>query len=365
MRDQPRIGRREAFWLVVIFIITKVFLAYPRTMAEIGETAAWVVIIVGGLVSALAWWVLGSLLNRHPGASLIEAARRVGGTAAALAVGLGFTAMFVFMAATVLRQFGETIINAILPEMPISAILIPFVVVFSYAAYQGVEPLTRVTWYVTPWIVGGAGVIVAMTLALESDVGRLFPLLGTGPAVIIPAGALRSSMFIEMVLVGLLRPSLDPRVRPVPFGLACLSTSVAIFVVIQVAYLTSFPPPLAGTTALPMYTMARLIAVGRFVQRVESVMFFIWVLAGCGKLTAAVYAASVSLAESLRLPAYRPLIFPLAVLVLTLSFLPENLSEATRLDADVLRVYGIIPAFVLPALVWLIDLARGSRHAKA
>ena len=82
------------------------------------------------------------------------------------------------------------------------------------------------------------------------------------------------------------------------------------------------------------------------------------------KVCALFYGASVSLARGFKLPVYRPLLFPLAVLVYGLNFLIPSFAAVAFLDATILRDYGW--AFALPTLVWLLVKLRskgGPKHS--
>jgi len=118
-----------------------------------------------------------------------------------------------------------------------------------------------------------------------------------------------------------------------------------------------FGPPDAAQQPFPMFTLARLVYLGRFLQRTESLIVMFWFFAAAVRIAMLFHAAAVGIADSLGLPAYRPLIFPLAVLVFSLSLLPEDFLVVLRLERDWIRTTGNL-VLLIPLLLLMIAVVR-------
>ncbi|NLY50976.1 MAG: GerAB/ArcD/ProY family transporter [Firmicutes bacterium] len=68
-------------------------------------------------------------------------------------------------------------------------------------------------------------------------------------------------------------------------------------------------------------SMLREVNVGDFLTRVEVVGIFTWTLGGFLKLSLCYWVLSLGLAEFLGLPDYRSLVFPLGIIMVSLSIL--------------------------------------------
>ncbi|MDA8210631.1 MAG: endospore germination permease [Clostridia bacterium] len=355
---EGHIGYREAVALLAIMLITKVFLTCPSNISDLGGTAGWLVVLVYLLVAVVAVLPGLALLKRYPDRTLIEVAEEFGGAITGILVALLLFGYFLLSTVIIMRQFTETVIVALLPTTPISLITVFFLLGMLYPCYQGIESLTRGAWLLMPFFALGLFGVLALVLPWANP-DYLFPFWGPGLPAILKAGPMKSSMLGEILLVTLLNPYLRDRQKVTAVVMSSLIISGLIFTLTVLVYQMVFPYPASGTEiTYPMYNLARLIYFGRFVQRVESIFIFIWVFSLLVNVSALFYGTTVSLARGLNLPFYRPLLFPVAVLIYSLNFLILNFPTAAWLDAEVLHNYGWIIAFGLPALVWLLAKLR-------
>ena len=111
--------------------------------------------------------------------------------------------------------------------------------------------------------------------------------------------------------------------------------------------------------SFPFYQLSRTISLGRFFQRVEPVYIIVWGINGIVKLGITLYAAAFTLAESLKLPDYRPFIWPLSLIIFILSFFPPDLPTVVYLDIHYLRPGAYIPNYLIPLALLLILWFKG------
>lgn len=355
---EGHIGYREGIALLAITLSSKVFLTCPRNLISEGQTAGWLVSLAHLLVALVAVLPGLVLLKKYPDRTLIEIAEESGGAVTGILVSLLMFFFFVFTVIIILRQFTETVIVALLPTTPISIITLFFLLGMVYPCYQGIESLSRGAWLLMPYLLIGLFGVLALVLP-KANVDYILPFWGAGLPHVLKAGALKSSMLGEILLVTLLNPYLRDRQKLTPVVIGSLVIYGVLFTLTVLIYQMVFPFPSATSLGpYPLYNMARLVYFGRFLQRVEAIFVFIWVFSLLVAMSAIFYGASVSLARGLKLPVYRPLLFPVAVLVYSLNFLVPNFPSAAWLDAEVLHNYGWTIAFGLPALVWLLSRVK-------
>ncbi|HYG60765.1 MAG TPA: hypothetical protein VD902_22035, partial [Symbiobacteriaceae bacterium] len=92
--------------------------------------------------------------------------------------------------------------------------------------------------------------------------------------------------------------------------------------------------------------------------RTEALLVMFWFFASITRLACLFHGAVVALTGTLRLPYYRPVIFPVAVLAYSLSLVPEDAVALVRLVR-----FWTIPTgtgvMLIPSLLLLIALIRG------
>jgi hypothetical protein len=128
--------------------------------------------------------------------------------------------------------------------------------------------------------------------------------------------------------------------------------SIGIFTVIGASRLT-----------FPTYAIATLVTFGEFFQRIESLFVFVWFFSASISLTVLFHMTCLSTAQVLELPEYKPLIWPISVIVFVFSFLPSNIVQVFHLDFTSLgRVYGggilLLPVGLY---IWSIIFKKGRK----
>jgi len=354
-----RLGHRETALLLIVVLDARIFLGLPRAMAEIGGTASWLVVSVACAVALLAYLLLDALLARFPGDDLIAIAQHVAGPLT-MPIGLTFFAFFLAITANIIRLFAETFVIGILPHTPIGTIAGFLLVLLVLAGYFGLEAITRLAMLYAPYIFFFL-LLIFVSVAPNANPLNLTPIWGSGLTAIVRDSLPRSSIFAELVLMGFLAPMLREQSRRRWVGLMALIASYLVMVLNAVVYTMVFDYPGTARLVFPIYQLTRLIALMEFFQRVEAVFVFLWFFTAAIALSALFYAVAYTFTRTFALSTHRPILFPMAVIVYAISLLPGSFAQVARFDADFIRVYGWMPAFLLPAILLGLAILRGKK----
>ncbi|MDA8233334.1 MAG: endospore germination permease [Clostridia bacterium] len=358
LRD-GQIGYREAMALLATTLTMHVFLTLPQHYIIEGKTAGWMLPMVDFLFTLGVLFLWLPLVKANPHKTIVEVAEESGGPITGTLVGVLIFIYFVFLTVIIMRQFTETVIVALLPTTPISVISILFLVAMIYSAYQGIESLSRGAWLLMPFIIIGLLGVLALILPRANPV-TIFPFWGSGIPEILKFGVIKSFLPMQIILISMLIPYLRDKTRLTTVAVGSLTISAVLIALTVLVYIMVFPVPSSiNSGPYPLENLARLIYYGRFIQRVESIFIFIWIFGMLVKASALFYLAAISLARGLKLPEYRPLLFPLVILVYGLNFMIPNFPTAVWLDKNIYRSFGWILAITIPALVWLLYKLKG------
>lgn len=350
MIKEGKFGLSEAIILLILSNMARIFLPYPRLLAELGGPAAWMTPI-GGLAVALAGVYLMTLvLKKSPDSTIIEITEEALGPVAGIAVNLVVVSFFISVSMLFTREFSEALIVSALPYTPISAITAVYLGVGLLGAYLGIEAMSRTARLTAPYIFGGT-VILLISLSPQWNIHNLFPFFGTGPVQVFGLGAFSTAALTEIILGAILVQAMG---GPEKFGKIGYRSMLIAFLLLSgllAATVLTIGRDYAMESTLPFYTVTRNIFLGRFFQRVEAVFVIIWSIIGGLKIALTLYGASVSLTRTLKLPDYRPLIWPLGLITFILSLLPPDMPTAVKLDSDFLRPFSLVPNYLLPLLI--------------
>lgn len=355
-QEEGHIGALQGVFLAYALLSARLFVQYPGFLIATAGPAAWQVAIVATATAAALILPTIALARRFPRQSLAEISEAVAGPFFGSIFTLAVVAWLFITLTLSVRNFTEAFITALLPGTPPSVLSIVAILCMIYASYRGLEPLARAAQVLFPIIALGILGVLLFSLP-RAEVSRLFPIWGYGLQPTLMGGLVYGSIGAEAVIlltVGYAFRSPKVLQQSGLFGILfygiTLTATLAVLVMV-------FGAPDAQLQSFPMFTLARLVYLGRFVQRTEALIVMFWFFAAIVRLSVLLHALVVSLRGILRIPLYHPLLFPVAVMVFSLSLLPHDFISILRLDRQLMRPAGFV-IIALPLALWLLALIR-------
>ena len=244
------------------------------------------------------------------------------------------------------------------PETPVSVVTVSFLAMGLAGAYLGIEALARTSRLSYLYVLGGIALLL-LAMIPQYDLDNLFPLLGTGPLRVFGNGSLSTAAVTEIILAAVLVQAMGGAGKFRSIGFRAMLIAYGLGVALMLTLTMTIHYQSLTEFTLPFYKLARLIYLGRFFQRVDAVFVIIWSVAGALKIALTLYGATVSLTRLLKLPDYRPLIWPLGLVMFIFSLLPLDMPASVRLDLVFLRPFALVPSYLIPVLVLAFYWLRG------
>ncbi len=364
MIKEGKFGPAEAIVLLAVSNVARVFLPYPRHLVELGGSAAWMTPIGGFAVTLIGVYLMWIILKKNPDQTIIEITEEALGPTLGITFNLITIAFFLSICFFFVREFSEALIISALPETPISVIVATYIIIGLLGAYLGIEAIARSTRLTYIYIFGGA-VLLLFALTPQWNFDNLFPIFGNGFYPVFGLGTFSTAAVTEIILAAVLVQAMGGADKYLRINFFAATTAFSVLAILLAVSVLTMGKELTIETTLPFYRLSRTIYLGRFFQRVEAFFIIIWSIVGALKIALTLYGAAVSLARTLKLPDYRPLIWPLGLIVFIFSFLPPDLPTTIELDTDFLRPFAHIPNYLLPLFIlaayWLKGRWRRAR----
>jgi spore germination protein KB len=304
-----------------------VFMVASSMSLPIGYTTghdSWISAVIGSLAGLCIAWIYATLCRKFPQKSVVHIAQTLLGTWMGKAIGLLYAGYGFQLGAYVLRNFEDLTATVLLPRTPSVVISLIMISISAWAAYQGIEVICRCALLLMLFVVLQSIIFTVLSIP-DMKPGNLFPVLESGWRSVFD-GAVQIAAFPlgETVLFVMIIPFVDSaqRVKKTVvsvIGMAGILLIAAHFINILVL------GDLASKQIFPSYTSSMYISVGDFFERIEPIVFTVWVFGEFTKLTVCLFAASLALAQTLGSRDYRIYIVPLGLAILELSlFLHPN-----------------------------------------
>ncbi len=363
MQNRISFGRWEATALLINLICTKLFLFFTRMTVEDAGNAGWIMTIYISLLAFVMFAVLLKLLKRFEGKDLLDIAEYAGGKWLKIIAGLVVSAILFYLTVMVLREFTEEMKVVSLPFSPLSYVMMFFLSGIIIGSFLGMEAIVRFHAIIVPVITAGY-IAILIGVIPRMDFTNLLPIFGTGPNNIFGKGFFKVSVFGELFILFLLPPFLKNYKNVRSTGYVTIAVSAVLLTAGSLFYILTFQYPFNTEPFLPIYQMARLINLGRFFERIESIFVFIWAMAAFLYLSATFYLLVYVFSKAAGLKYLRPLILPFAVLVFSATFIPQNLVTVIKSQTVFYSSIAWLMTFVFSGLILAIAFIKERRKER-
>ncbi|MBO8169143.1 MAG: endospore germination permease [Thermoanaerobacteraceae bacterium] len=359
MLEKGRIGNYQLFLLVLFIILPTAILFVPAVTTAVAQEGGWLATALASGVGMVIASLFGAYFRFFPEQNLLEISSMALGKWLGRIVGLGYIWFLFQTNAIIIREFGEFLTTAVMPETPLSVFIISITLLSAWAVYQGLEVIGRMNEFVFPLLTLATLIVIVLVLR-EAEFSRLSPLTVFNWKSLLAASMIPASWMGEIVLVTLFIPFVYQAQKSWPWMVAGIMVVGAFLLAITMAAIVVFGHAEASRLMFPTYSLARIISISNIIERMESLVMAVWVAGVFLKITIWFYALVLLTAQTFGLKTYKPLILPYAFAQIALSFwLFKNITGLFQFISTTWPVYSISTFEVgIPLLILVIALIR-------
>ncbi len=358
---------KQIMAIVALSRINTMAVSMPVLTAGNALQDAWIATFLGTLGGILVAGIATTLASRFPGRTFGEFSKDILGRALGTTAGLVLGAFFFAVALLRSRQLVLLFITTTLERTPDWAIAIPILILGVYGAILGSDTIGRAAPVLLVMVVAAMGFGVALlSFSVEVDLLEITPILAQGisPALVAsinPIFWFATSASVSLVMTGL---STKPdRVRhAVTMGILISGFVVTFLVAMAVATLGAAE---ASVQLSPLLTVSRTVFLANVTERLDVLLFALWVPGISFDLALFLFAASFTLSKALGVSQITLAVTlgTLAILFASLGYadmfrVRENLSILTTGMATLTIHIGLV------GLVLAVAAIRG-KHGRA
>jgi spore germination protein KB len=366
MRKSDRLGPQELQALLLITVSSLVYFTTPRYFFSVAGNAAWLALMIAVCVALICIFVINLLLKRHPGQNLITLNVRILGKWLGNTVNMLIVGHYVLSGALIIRIFSEAIVLTSLRSLPVSVIMITSVLFGLYGCQQGWNVIAKSCWISLPFI--ALSVFIPLVLTFTNwEPYYLLPIFGKGVDATLLGGFLAAGVLGDILLVALLANTTQPRVDLMKLSSTATIVTGLIFMLVILANSMVNSHPVASYITIPYFSLARALSFGRFLERLESVVFIIWVFAALLKIAVMIATGLYVYKQIFHIADTKPLLLPYGSILMTTAIIPTSFPIVDEWSWMYIRSFGFIITLLLPTLISIIGLVklRGKQEVKA
>lgn len=357
MINEGKFGVHETICLVSISICNKVFFTAPGYVTRTLGTASWYMTLISCLSSVILFTFVYLLLKRFPGKSIVEAYDVSLGRVIGFVFSLVLMLFFLVYTGIFSREFVDVIKIYSFLKTPQSVLLGAMLIIASAGALLGLETIARTAKLAAYFAL--FGFLLVLTLSSQYfNICNIFPLLGYGLGKTVTTGVLRSTAYAEVLIIAVFAGSLQGAKHIKKAGFTSLAISGVLISLALLCFSLIFEYTSTEEVTAPIYVVATLIRYGNFLQKLDPVFLFVWIITTIIYISTMLYTAVSMFCKIFRLQDTRPVVIPMAVIAFSIAVLPMSFSSLIDQYIQGIRMIGNIPFFVMPLIALLVSVLR-------
>lgn len=366
MTSQPK--ENLSLWQLFILIIN--FELGSAMVVSLGNEAkqdAWLAILLATVYGVGLVWAYTFLLSREPGKTLYEIMETAGGKLFSNIMTIAYVLYFFYLTARVLRDFGELITTVILPTTPLEVITLSFMMLIIYINYLGLENIGRLNELYTPYMILFLFLITMILLISGEFTFKNLQLPfkdGVSPVAKAILPQLAAFPFGNMIVFTIIMAYTSKFSYAGKVSMAAVGISGLILSLSALLQLGALGVDTRMRSNFPLLSAVRNVAIGNFIERLESIVVFLLMIGIVGKVSMYFFVSLKGIEHVFRIP-YRVFVFPMGMLVAIVSVITSrNFAELMKEGNEILPIFFDlpfqigIPAIVLALVCWKQREAR-------
>ncbi|MBM4760978.1 GerAB/ArcD/ProY family transporter [Bacillus sp. B15-48] len=357
--EKVKISAYQLFVLILSFQLGSAILV--PIAAEAGRDA-WLALLIAMCGGIGLFLVHYRLYRFFPELVPAEYMQKLLGKIVGKLVAFLYVLLFVYLAARVLRSFGEMLVTAAYVQTPLTVVNALLIVVIIYALHKGIEVLARTgeLFFITLYLLAVVGFILIIASGLieiqelkpvlEEGIGRVFRVVVT-ETLYVPFG--------EIAVFSTLLPYLKEAKKAKRAGIIALVLTGINLALVMAINISVLGLDTTKRSQFPLLTTIQSIQLADFIERLDVFFMFTIVIGIFFKISVFLYAAVMGTSIIFKIKNASQLVYPFGIITLfisitTASSYPEHLKEGLQVTTQFLHplFLVVIPILLLALAYW-------------
>ncbi|MBM7663620.1 spore germination protein KB [Solibacillus kalamii] len=349
----------STYQLFVLIFLLEIGSAILVPLAIEAKQDAWLAVLIGLAGGCCLFWIYHSLYSYYPEIPLTEYIQQILGSFLGKVLAFFYVLYFMYIAARVLRDFGEMLIIVFYPQTPLFIMNVLMVLVVVYTISKGIEVIARTgeLLFIIMMLIGISGTVLIIISGII-EISNLEPMLEEGIKPVIKTAFTQTLFFPfgEVIVFAMVLPYLNQKSKAMKTGLLGLGLSGLIIALIMAMNISVLGVNLISRSHFPLLSTIQTIEFAGFLQRLDITFMLSTVIGGFFKISMYFYASMVGTANLFNIKNSAQLAYPLGLLLLVLSItIASNFSEHVYEGLQIVPLYVHLPfQVIIPVLLLII-----------
>ncbi|GAA1369092.1 GerAB/ArcD/ProY family transporter [Peribacillus frigoritolerans] len=364
--EKANISGYQLFVLIFLFEMGSALLV---PLAGEAKQAAWLVILIAMVGGFLLFFIYYGLFQYYPDQLLTEFVRSILGNFLGRIVAFLYILYFIYLAARVLRDFGDTLLTFAYPHIPLFVANAAFILVVVYTVRKGVEVLTRTGELF--FVLENLLLMTFFLLIVASGMihlNNLKPVIEMSGTEMVKMAFTKTIFFPfgEIISFLMIFPYLNEPKRLKKIGISSIAAAGIFLAIIMAMNIAVLGVDLTTRSQYPLLSLIQSIEVAGFLERLDVYFLFLLMIGGFIKISVFTYVAVTGTANVFNVKQPSRLAYPVGFVILLSSIIiASNFTEHMHEGLGAVPIYFHLPfQVIIPLLLLIIAFFKNRKKKK-
>ncbi|WDV46009.1 endospore germination permease [Clostridiaceae bacterium M8S5] len=363
--NNRKITKAQNVTMMISSVIGVGILSLPSDLAEVVGTDGWIILIITGLLSMAALYVITKLMLSYKDYTLIEIGRELVGRPIGDIVSLVYLIYAIIYIGLIVRIFAEVAKMFLLINTPIEIIIITMLLTTAHLTRKGIECIARIIQVTIPLVIIPI-IILWLSLFPNLDISNILPAFRTNfisMAKGIPV-AFFSFTGIEIIYFTTIYVK-NPK-KSIKFNMIALASIVGIYIMAFIVCIFRFGKEETVHLIWPTLSLMKTINLpGAFIENVEGVVMALWVLMVLGTLVVQFYCGAQVLSRVTGSKEFDFFVLPMILFIYFVALLPDNIVSVYNYIYMLNKYLSSFLIIVVPVVYYIVSLLKKKKRGTA
>jgi spore germination protein KB len=313
----------------------------------------WIAVLLMGILFLPEILIYSRICALFPGKNLYDIIYSIFGRTSRFILTLLMTLYVTVVTGLQLRNFVEFTAVISLQDTPRVVLMVLLLLPVLYLAKEGIQVMARWSFIVCAIIVLNIALTILLSLNII-EVSHILPVMDHSFLDIASNSFTVGTITLgELVMMMAVMGHLNKGESPYKVYLWGVLVGICLFALIILRNILILGPDMEEAAKFSTYMAVRVIDIGKFFERIESSISFIYVLLGITKMSLFMLASATGLSKIFKDMDYRKLLLPISVIVVGIGTVVfKNVFEMFEL-AWVYRYYALPFQLLIPIIIWI------------
>ena len=363
MENNYKLEKLESISIILIIMINKLILNIPFYIVDLTGTGSIINILYIGIIDFVILLAIIKLLNRFQNADIIDISEFLGGKFLKVIISLLSISLFLLVGFITLVDFCNVLHTIYFSNFEIIYILLFFIIAILAANLIGLKSIARTTCFIVPFAIISV-IISFFSVWNEFDIEHLTPILGRDYYTTFGLGLSNCFSMYIIIYYYFIKPLLRNPNEFKKISIYSYIISIILLLFTVTSMLTLFNTNSNNEPINSLFLLIRQIKLGTFLQRVDSIFIFLWILSIFAYLSFLIFLINRILKKLLNISNANMLSYSTCNILLGLALIPINIANIHFIESHIYKFVVLGFMFGIAFIVLILANIKKSRSKK-